>query len=150
MIFYSYCCSVSGCGSSGSCLFYFRHLCIWKFQRWQWRRKNFNQIFNRRFYGRECTKLIVSSKKRETKNREHLLLITDHSSCIVVHFAAKVGSLKIVLNLQTETLDHCSKTHDQMTVIQIASESGHYNLFKSLWKKKTLTNIWKRSRLKVK
>lgn len=54
----------------------------------------------------------------------------DQNGWNVLHFAAKGGNLKIFQRLQSETLDVCSKTHDQMTVLHIAAQSGHYDLCK--------------------
>lgn len=68
--------------------------------------------------------------KKEIGNRTHLLLKTNQNGWNVMHFAAKGRNLKIFQHLYFVTLDLCSKTHDQMTVLHIASQSGHHNLCK--------------------
>lgn len=68
--------------------------------------------------------------KNEIGGRKHLLLKTDQNGWNVMHFAAKGGNLKIFQLLQSQDLDVCTKTHDQMTVLHIATQSGHYDLCK--------------------
>lgn len=68
--------------------------------------------------------------KNEIGGRKHLLLITDQNGWNVMHFAAKGGNLRIFQLLQSQDLDVCSKTHDQMTALHIATQRGHYDLCK--------------------
>lgn len=68
--------------------------------------------------------------KNEIGDRKHLLLKTDKTGWNVMHFAAKGGNLKIFQKLQSENLDVCSKTLDQMTVLHIATQNGNYDLCK--------------------
>lgn len=68
--------------------------------------------------------------KNEIGCRKHLLLKTDQNGWNVMHFAAKGGNLRIFQLLQSQDLDVCSKTHDQMTVLHIATQSGHFDLCK--------------------
>lgn len=81
--------------------------------------------------------------KNEFGVRKHLLLKTDRNGWNVIHFAAKGGNLKIFQNLQSETLDVCSKTFDQMTVLHIATQSGHYDLCKYILESKEFKDILK-------
>lgn len=74
--------------------------------------------------------------KKEIKDRKHLLSKTDYNGWNVMHFAAKGGDLTIFQHLQSEPLDVCQKTHDQMTVLHIASQSGHYDLCKYILENK--------------
>lgn len=68
--------------------------------------------------------------KNEIGGRKHLLLKTDQNGWNVMHIAAKGGNLRIFQLLQSQDLDVCLKTHDQMTVLHIATQSGHYDLCK--------------------
>lgn len=74
--------------------------------------------------------------QKEIGSRKHLLLKTNQNGWNVMHFAAKGGNLKIFQHLHSKTLDLCSKTHDQMTVLHIASQSGHFNLCKYILENK--------------
>lgn len=72
-----------------------------------------------------CEENLLFHLKKEIRLRKHLLLKTDQNGWNVIHFAAKGGNLRIFQYLQSETLDVGSKTHDQITVLHIATQSGH-------------------------
>lgn len=74
--------------------------------------------------------------QNEIGSRKHLLLKTNQNGWNVMHFAAKGGNLKIFQHLHSKTSDLCSKTHDQMNVLHIASQSGHFNLCKYILENK--------------
>lgn len=79
--------------------------------------------------------------RKEIGVRKHLLLKTDRNGWNVIHFAAKGGNLRIFQYLQSETLDVGSKTHDQMTVLHIATRSGHFDLCKYILENKEFKDI---------
>lgn len=68
--------------------------------------------------------------KNEIEDRKHLPLKTDQNGWNVMHFAAKLGNLRVSQNLQSENLDVCSKTLTKMTVLHIALINGNFDLCK--------------------
>lgn len=63
--------------------------------------------------------------KKEISPRRHLLMKSDRNGWNVLHRAAKWGKTKIFSTLISENFDLCRKTHDQMTVLHIASKYGN-------------------------
>lgn len=81
--------------------------------------------------------------KTEIGERKHLLLKTDRNGWNSFHLAAKGGNLRVFQYLQSETLDVALKTHNQMTVLHIATQSGHFDLCKYILEKKEFKDILK-------
>lgn len=68
--------------------------------------------------------------KHEIGHRKHLLSKPYQNGWNVMHFAAKGGNLDIFKTFQSKDLNVCQKTHDQMTVLHIASLYGHFEICK--------------------
>lgn len=68
--------------------------------------------------------------EHKISNRKHFLSNPDQNGWNVMHFAAKGGNLRIFQTFKSEDLNLCQKTHDQMTVLHIASLYGHFDLCK--------------------
>lgn len=66
--------------------------------------------------------------KHEIGHRKHLLSKPYEDGWNVMHFAAKGGNLNIFQTFKSEDLNVCQKTHDQMTVLHIASRYGHFGI----------------------
>lgn len=81
--------------------------------------------------------------KNEIEDRKHLPLKTDQNGWNVMHLAAKGGNFKNFQLLQSQDLDVCTKTHDQMTVLHIATQSGHYDLCKYILENREFKEILK-------
>lgn len=72
--------------------------------------------------------------KKEISPRRHLFMKSDRNGWIVLHLAAKLGNTRIFLTLKSENLEIYSKTHDQMTVLHIASKYGNYDICDNILK----------------
>lgn len=72
--------------------------------------------------------------KKEISPRRHLLMKSDRNGWNVLHRAAKWGKTKIFSTLISENFDLCRKTHDQMTVLHIASKYGNYDICDNILK----------------
>lgn len=66
--------------------------------------------------------------KKEISPRSHLLMRPDSEGWNVLHVAAKGGNKNIFRTLLSENCNICKKTHDEMTVLHIASKYGHFDI----------------------
>lgn len=66
--------------------------------------------------------------RKEISPRPHLLMRSDPKGWNPLHVAARGGNRKIFEALISEKLKICQKTHDQMTVLHIASKYGRYDI----------------------
>lgn len=79
--------------------------------------------------------------EHEIGNRKHLLSKTDQNGWNIMHYAAKGGNLRIFQTFKSEDLNLCQKTHDQMTVLHIASRYGHFDLCKYILENRDFQSI---------
>lgn len=79
--------------------------------------------------------------EHEISNRKHLLSKPDQNGWNVMHFAAKGGNLRIFQTFKSEDLNLCQKTHDQMTVLHIASLYGHFDLCRYILENRDFQSI---------